>query len=80
VLRRPSEPALLSRGLTLSPVAWLAGLTVLAFILVAGPAAMPRFRLPVEPLLNISAGAGVAMLLNRKCNPVVADRGQLGGK
>jgi hypothetical protein len=27
---------------------------------------VPRFRLPVEPLLNLAAGAGVAMLLNRR--------------
>ncbi|HXN46283.1 MAG TPA: glycosyltransferase family 39 protein [Bryobacteraceae bacterium] len=37
-------------------------LTTLAFLCVAGPAATPRFRLPVEPLLNIGAAAG-AMLL-----------------
>jgi hypothetical protein len=52
------------RGLNWGPVGWLIILTILAFVLVGGPAAVPRFRLPVEPLLNIAAGAGVAMLLN----------------
>jgi 4-amino-4-deoxy-L-arabinose transferase-like glycosyltransferase len=46
------------------PTGWLVVLTILAFVLVAGPAAEQRFRLPVEPLLNVAAGAGVAMLLD----------------
>jgi 4-amino-4-deoxy-L-arabinose transferase-like glycosyltransferase len=49
-------------------IGWLITLTLTAFLLVAGPAATARFRLPVEPLLNLTAGAGVAM---------VADRGKL---
>jgi 4-amino-4-deoxy-L-arabinose transferase-like glycosyltransferase len=52
------------RRLNWGPVGWLVVLTILAFVLVGGPAAVPRFRLPVEPLLNIAAGAGVAMLVN----------------
>jgi len=40
--------------------------TSAAFILVGGPASTARMRLPVEPLLNIAAGGGVAWLLNRK--------------
>ena len=55
-----------SRGLNWSPAGWLVVLTILAFVLVGGPAAVPRFRLPVEPLLNLAAGAGVAMLLKRR--------------
>jgi hypothetical protein len=52
------------RGFNWCPAGWLIVLTILAFVLVGGPAAVPRFRLPVEPLLNVAAGAGVAMLLN----------------
>jgi hypothetical protein len=54
------------RGLNWSPAAWLIVLTIIAFLLVGGPAAVPRFRLPVEPLLNLAAGGGVAMLLKRR--------------
>jgi 4-amino-4-deoxy-L-arabinose transferase-like glycosyltransferase len=54
------------RGVNWGPAAWLIVPTILAFVLVGGPAAVPRFRLPVEPLLNIAAGAGVAMLLKRR--------------
>jgi 4-amino-4-deoxy-L-arabinose transferase-like glycosyltransferase len=52
------------RGLNWGPAGWLIVLTILAFVLVGGPAAVPRFRLPVEPLLNLAAGAGLTMLLN----------------
>ncbi len=55
-----------SRGLSWGPAAWLVVLTILAFVMVAGPGAVPRFRLPVEPLINVAAGAGVAMLLNHR--------------
>jgi hypothetical protein len=54
------------RGLNWSPAGWLIVLTIMAFVLVGGPAAVPRFRLPVEPLVNLAAGAGVAMLLKRR--------------
>jgi 4-amino-4-deoxy-L-arabinose transferase-like glycosyltransferase len=53
-------------GLNWGPTGWLVVLTILAFVLVAGPAAVPRFRLPVEPLINVAAGAGLAMLLDRR--------------
>jgi 4-amino-4-deoxy-L-arabinose transferase-like glycosyltransferase len=43
---------------------WLMTLTVLVFIFVTGPPAMPRFRVPVEPLLSVGAAAGL-MLLTR---------------
>jgi 4-amino-4-deoxy-L-arabinose transferase-like glycosyltransferase len=54
------------RGLNWGPAGWLIVLTILAFVLVGGPAAVPRFRLPVEPLLNLAAGASVAMVLKRR--------------
>ena len=55
-----------SRGLNWGPVGWLIVLTMLAFVLVGGPAAVPRFRLPIEPLLNLAAGAGVAILFEHR--------------
>jgi len=41
-------------------------LTTAAFVVVAGPAATPRFRVPVEPLLNIAAAAGAILLTQYK--------------
>ncbi len=41
---------------------WLMALTVLAFIFVSGTTGMPRFRVPVEPLLNIAAAGGLMLL------------------
>jgi 4-amino-4-deoxy-L-arabinose transferase-like glycosyltransferase len=49
-----------------SPAGWLIAGTTCAFILVGGPASEPRFRTPVEPLLNIAGGAGLCMLANRR--------------
>jgi 4-amino-4-deoxy-L-arabinose transferase-like glycosyltransferase len=54
-----------TRRFNCGPSGWLIALTVAAFLLVAGPAAVARFRLPVEPLLNLIAGAGVAMVVGR---------------
>jgi 4-amino-4-deoxy-L-arabinose transferase-like glycosyltransferase len=48
------------------PMGWLVVLMIAEFVLVGGPAAEPRFRLPVEPLLNIAGGAGVARLMGRR--------------
>jgi hypothetical protein len=65
------------RKLAWPPAAWLIVATVLAFLLVPGPAAVPRFRIPVEPLLNLAAGAGFAMLVNRRLarlKPAVTDQ------
>ena len=45
---------------------WLVVLTILAFVLVAGPAAVPRFRAPVEPLVNLGAAAGLVWLARRR--------------
>ena len=51
---------------------WLILATILAFALVGGPAATPRFRVAVEPLLSLSAGAGIVLLADwikrRKAN------------
>jgi 4-amino-4-deoxy-L-arabinose transferase-like glycosyltransferase len=44
------------RRLRVGPEAWLIALTILAFLLVGGPAAMPRFRVPIEPMLDLAAG------------------------
>ncbi len=52
---------------------WLAlllTLTVLYLLLIPGPASHPRFRVPVEPLLAVLAGAGLAAVcLVRKRSP-----------
>jgi len=43
----------------MSGAGWLILLTVLAFALVGGPGAIPRYRVPVEPLLSAAAAAGL---------------------
>jgi hypothetical protein len=50
---------------------WLIALTIAAFLLVAGPAAFARFRLPVEPLLNLTAGMGMVTILKSRRSGVV---------
>lgn len=52
------------RGPRLSSVSLLAVLTVAA-LCFPGPGSVPRYRVPVEPLLNAAAGAGVLVLMNR---------------
>jgi 4-amino-4-deoxy-L-arabinose transferase-like glycosyltransferase len=47
-------------------VGWLIAVTIPAFLLVGGPAAVARFRLPVEPLLNLTAGAGMVTVLRSR--------------
>ncbi len=44
---------------------WLMLLTLLYFVLAPGPAAHPRFRVPIAPLLSLAAGAGIAWLARR---------------
>ena len=44
---------------------WLILLTIVVFALAGGPAATPRFRIPIAPLLSVAAGAGAAMLRKR---------------
>jgi hypothetical protein len=46
-----------------SPAGILWALTIAAFLLVGGPAATARMRMPVEPLLHVAAGAGIASLI-----------------
>ena len=41
---------------------WLIVLTVMGFVLVGGPAATPRFRVPIEPLLSLGGAVGVVTL------------------
>jgi len=43
--------------------AWLMGLIVLVSFLLPGPAAHPRFRVPVEPILSIAAAVGWCVLI-----------------
>jgi hypothetical protein len=45
---------------------WLCLLLVLLAFLLPGPAAHPRFRVPVEPILSVAAAAGWAMLAARR--------------
>ena len=61
------------RKLNWGPTGWLAVIAIVAFLLVGGPASEPRFRMPVEPLLNIAGGAGLALLANRKKLHLAAD-------
>ena len=46
----------------MGPAGWLILLTILYFVLVPGPVAHARFRVPVEPLLSLAAAAGLAYL------------------
>jgi hypothetical protein len=43
--------------------AWLGGILVVVCFLLPGPAAHPRFRVPVAPLLSVAAAAGWAGLI-----------------
>lgn len=44
---------------------WLVLLTVVGFAVVAGPAATPRFRVPMAPLLSLAAAGGIVWLADR---------------
>jgi 4-amino-4-deoxy-L-arabinose transferase-like glycosyltransferase len=52
--------------LRMPAIYWLMILCVIFFALSPGPAAHPRFREPIEPLICLAAGAGLASLLRRK--------------
>jgi len=52
----------------MSPAVWLIALMVLYFALIPGPVAHARFRVPIEPLLSVAAGAGIAYLAGRRAN------------
>ena len=40
---------------------------LIGYVLVLnGPVASPKYRLPVEPILNVLTGAGFALLVRRK--------------
>jgi 4-amino-4-deoxy-L-arabinose transferase-like glycosyltransferase len=49
--------------LRMPPVVWIILLLVLLSMLVPGPANHPRFRVPLEPWLNIAAAAGILWLV-----------------
>jgi len=40
---------------------WLILLTILAFLLIAGPGSVARYRMPVDPLLSVTAGSVLAI-------------------
>ena len=46
----------------MQPEIWLMVLIVIVSALLPGPAAHPRFRVPVEPLLNIAAAVGWTLI------------------
>jgi 4-amino-4-deoxy-L-arabinose transferase-like glycosyltransferase len=46
--------------------AWLLGLVVIAAMLLPGPFGLPRYRIPVEPLLAVAAGAGFTRKRRRR--------------
>ncbi len=49
--------------LRMGSTGWLILLTVLLFAFAGGPAATPRFRVPIAPLISIAAGGGLAALI-----------------
>ena len=44
---------------------WLLILTFAYFVLIPGPVAHARFRLPIAPLISIAAAAGICWLVGR---------------
>ena len=65
--------------LRMSASAWLMLLIVCVAILMGGPAATPRFRQPVEPLLSVAAAVGLVSLGRRgKGRRRATDAGQCG--
>ncbi len=53
----------------MAAIGWLIMLTILTFALVGGPAATPRFRVAVAPLLSLAAGVGIVRLLELRKPP-----------
>ncbi len=49
--------------LRMGATGWLIMLTVLLFAFAGGPAATPRFRVPIAPLISVAAGGGLAALI-----------------
>jgi hypothetical protein len=50
----------------IAPAVWLLVLIVIVSCLVSGTTGTPRFRVPVEPILNVAAAAGIVGLFRRK--------------
>ncbi|MDY7011812.1 MAG: glycosyltransferase family 39 protein [Planctomycetota bacterium] len=51
--------------LRMGPAGWLVVITVLLFALLPGVFGHPRFRVPITPLLNVAAGAGMVWIIGR---------------
>ncbi len=51
--------------LRMEPACWLVMLTVLLFAILPGIFGHPRFRVPITPMLNVAAGAGMVWLIDR---------------
>ncbi len=49
--------------LRMGPAGWLMVLTVFLFALLPGVFGHPRFRVPITPMLNVAAGAGMVWLI-----------------
>lgn len=54
------------RGMRWGRAGWLAAFLIIGFIGTTGPAAEPRFRLPLESLFDTAAGAGLVLLAGWK--------------
>jgi hypothetical protein len=53
---------------------WLMVLVVLVSVLLTGPFGLPRYRVPLEPILNLGAAVGLIILWGAIRRPI-ADRG-----
>ncbi len=69
--------------LRMSPAAWLMVLLVVVSSLLPGPAAHPRFRVPVAPILSVAAAVGwlglIERVRRRKGRPKAQGGGEEGG-
>lgn len=55
----------LRNRLRIPPIVWMGLLLVLLSMLAPGPASHPRFRVPLEPMLNVAAAVGYLWMLRR---------------
>jgi 4-amino-4-deoxy-L-arabinose transferase-like glycosyltransferase len=56
-------------GRSVPAEAWLLGLIVLTAALLPGPSGLPRYRIPVEPLLGVAAAAGLTRKRRTELTP-----------
>jgi hypothetical protein len=54
------------RGLPGSWAGWMLGMIVVWLTLAGGTASTPRFRVPMDPIISVAAGAGLAWLIRRR--------------